>query len=158
MRPISLCTCSIVLSSPIYASEARCVPVIRRVQWRELMRHSQADNNTAAFRNAGLGKTSMLESVRNPNDIYCHTQSSDAFTFSPCYPYYLAGLGLTLWKSSLFSNTFQETHFAEKLQSFFIVLEYEATLKDNRIPMFQTPHLEEFRFNIQTTVHRDIFL
>ena len=93
LRPVSLCTCSIVLSSPKHASEARCVPVIRCEKWRSLIRHSQADNNTAGFRNVGLGKTSMMESVRNPNDVYCHTQSSDASTFSPFCSYYLDGLG-----------------------------------------------------------------
>jgi len=38
----------------------------RSLQWRGLIRHSQADNSTAGFRNVGLGKTSMTESVEIP--------------------------------------------------------------------------------------------
>jgi len=161
IRPVSLCTCSIVLSSPKHASEARCVPDIRCVQSRGLIRHSQADNNNAGFRNVGLGKTSMMESVRNPNDVYCHTQPSNAFTFSPFCSYCLDGLGwilLYLCRLSLFSNTFQEAHFAKNLLSFFIFPEWEAMLNDNRIPMFQTPQLEEFKFDIQRTMHRDTYI
>jgi hypothetical protein len=123
-----------VLSPPKHASEARCVPVIRCVQSRGLkrhfqswdsttytilLRHFQADKNTAGFRNVGLGKTSMMESVRNPNDFYCHTQSSEAFILNLCSSYCMDGLDLILlylWQLPIFSNTFQEAHFAEKLQ------------------------------------------